>query len=124
MLGGLSGDSGPSRDHLLTGPAICVTLRSTTPPEEPGTPMFLQQFITILFRALEFAILIRVVLSWISPMQQTNPIFTIIWQITEPILGPLRRYTTFGMMDFSPIIALVGLQLLEPILLRLLAGIG
>jgi YggT family protein len=89
--------------------------------EERRTPMFLYSFVSLLFRILQFAVLIRVVLSWVSPAQQYgNPIYTIIYQITEPILAPLRRYTTFGMMDFSPIVALIGLQMLESFFLRLL----
>jgi YggT family protein len=83
--------------------------------------MFLQTFVVLLFRILEFAVLIRVLLSWISPQQQYgNPIVTIVYQITEPILAPLRRFTTFGMIDFSPFVALIGLQMLEQFLVRLL----
>lgn len=85
--------------------------------------MFFQSFVSLLFRILEFAVLIRVMLTWISPMPQySNPIFNILYQITEPILAPLRRFTTFGMIDFSPFVALIGLQMLEQFLLRLLSG--
>ena len=84
--------------------------------------MFLQTFIVLLFRILQFAILIRIFLSWVAPMgQQSNPIFVFIYQITEPILAPIRRYTTFGMIDFSPLVAMIGLQILEGFLLQLLA---
>jgi YggT family protein len=85
--------------------------------------MFLETFVVLLFRILQFAVLIRIVLSWISPMgAQSNPIYAIVYQITEPILAPIRRYTTFGMIDFSPFVAMVGLQMLEGFLIRLLAG--
>jgi len=87
--------------------------------------MFLQSFISILFRVLEFAVLIRVMLTWVNPVPQYgNPLLNFLYQITEPILAPLRRYTTFGMVDFSPIVALVGLQIVEQFLLQLLAGAG
>lgn len=87
--------------------------------------MFLQTFIVLLFRILQFAILIRIFLSWVAPMsQQGNPIFTFIYQITEPILAPLRRFTTFGMIDFSPFVAMIALQMVESILLQTVARIG
>jgi YggT family protein len=86
--------------------------------------MFLQTFVVLLFRILEFAVLVRVLLTWISPVPQYgNPIINVLYQITEPILAPLRRFTTFGMIDFSPFIALIGLQVLEQFIVRLLAGV-
>jgi YggT family protein len=86
--------------------------------------MFLTTFVIVLFRILEFAVLVRVIMSWINPAAYyTNAIFRLIWQITEPILAPLRQYTTFGMMDLSPIVALIGLQILQSIILQLLAGV-
>jgi YggT family protein len=85
--------------------------------------MFLQSFVTLLFRILEFAVFIRVILSWVNPVPQYgNPIYNILYQITEPILAPIRRFTTFGMTDFSPFVALIGLQILENVILRLLVG--
>lgn len=87
--------------------------------------MFLQTFIVLLFRVLQFAILIRIFMSWVAPMSQhSNPIFTFIYQITEPILAPLRRYTTFGMIDFSPFVALMALQIFERVLLQSVGRLG
>jgi len=87
--------------------------------------MFLQSFIVLLFRILQFAIFLRIILSWVSPVpRHGSPIHDILWQITEPILGPLRRYTTFGMIDLSPLVALVGMQIIEGFLLQLVARIG
>ena len=54
-----------------------------------------------------FAIFIRSILSWF-PMSPYNPIKAALDQLTEPVLGPLRRYLpTFGMLDLSPMIAIV-----------------
>lgn len=74
---------------------------------------FLTLFVVLLFRALNYAIFGRVILSWIDPFG--NWLITrIIRDITEPILGPIRRVLpTLGMMDFSPIVAILLLQLLE-----------
>jgi YggT family protein len=80
--------------------------------------------INIVFRLLWWAILIRVLLSWL-PMagiriDPYNPIIRALFSITDPILDPLRRYTTVGMMDLSPIVALFGLEIIRGILISLL----
>jgi len=82
--------------------------------------------INIVFGALWWAILIRVILSWL-PMagiriDPYNPAIQFLYSVTDPILEPLRRYTTIGMMDLSPIVALIGLQLIRGFLLSLLGG--
>jgi uncharacterized protein YggT (Ycf19 family) len=30
-----------------------------------------------------------------------------VFQVTEPILGPIRRYLTFGVFDFSPMVVMI-----------------
>jgi YggT family protein len=80
--------------------------------------------INVIFQVLWWAILIRVLLSWL-PMagiriDPYNPVVQILFQITDPILEPLRRYTTVGMIDLSPIVALFGLEIIRGILVSLL----
>jgi len=65
-------------------------------------------FVTVLVWFLIVGIFARILLSWI-PMggAQINPIVAIIYQITEPILAPLRRLNLrIGMFDLTPTIAL------------------
>ena len=65
-------------------------------------------FISLLTWVLIIAIFIRVMLSWL-PMTggQFNPLIAIIYQITEPILAPLRRVIPrLGIFDLTPTIAL------------------
>lgn len=81
--------------------------------------MFLETFIVLLFQILQFAILIRVIMTWVSPNpRRDNPLIDFLWQITEPILAPIRRFGTFGMLDLSPIIALILLRLVEQFILQ------
>jgi YggT family protein len=80
--------------------------------------------IQVVFGALWWAILIRVLLSWL-PMAGVridpyNPIIRFLYTITDPILEPIRRFTTVGMMDFSPIVALIGLRLIQELLVSIL----
>jgi len=46
----------------------------------------------------------------------------LLYQLTEPILSPIRRFATFGMMDFSPIVALILLEVIRGFLVTLLSG--
>lgn len=85
---------------------------------------FLALLINIVFQILWWAILIRVLLSWL-PMAGVridpyNPVIRLLFTITDPILEPLRRYTTVGMIDLSPIVALFGLDIIRRILISML----
>ena len=80
--------------------------------------------INVVFQFLWWAILIRVLISWL-PMagiriDPYNPIIRTLFSITDPILEPLRKYTTIGMIDLSPIVALFGLDIIRRILISML----
>ena len=77
---------------------------------------FLVTFLDLLFTVLGFAIIARALVSWL-PIDPSNPLIQILYQITEPILAPLRRYIPpiGGMMDITPIVALIILQVLQAI---------
>jgi len=61
---------------------------------------------------LTAAIFIRVLLSWF-PIDPRNPLVTLLYDITEPILEPLRRVVPrMGMFDLSPLVALLLIQVL------------
>jgi YggT family protein len=78
---------------------------------------YLVTFLDLLLTILGFAIIIRALLSWIS-IDPYNPLVQILYQITEPILAPLRRIIPpiGGMMDITPIVALIILQVLQAII--------
>ena len=81
---------------------------------------YLAQFINILFFALWAAILGRVLISWIN-ISPDNPIAQVLYGITEPILAPIRRVVpSIGMLDLSPMIALIIMMIVQRVLLRLL----
>ncbi|HEX7719528.1 MAG TPA: YggT family protein [Woeseiaceae bacterium] len=57
-----------------------------------------------------FVILIRIILSWISP-NNYNPVTALLNTVSEPILRPFRRVIPpVGGLDISPIFAIVLLQ--------------
>lgn len=77
-----------------------------------------------LFQALTFAIFFRVILSWFM-MNPTSgfvvSVYQVLYQITEPILAPLRRIVpTIGMFDITPIVAIILLQVIGEVVVRAL----
>ena len=78
--------------------------------------------ISIVFTIIEFAVLARVIISWI-PVQKDNKLITFLYQVTEPILAPIRNMverSSFGknlMFDVSPIIAFLLIGLIRNIIL-------
>jgi|TARA_B100001971_G_C17788201_1_gene333132 YggT family protein len=71
--------------------------------------------------ALYLAILARVILTWF-PGQTGHPLAQLVFAITEPILRPIRRVVpTFGMLDLSPMIALILIMVIQTAFQRVLA---
>jgi YggT family protein len=81
---------------------------------------YLVQFINLLYWVLTIAILARVLLSWVR-IGPYHPIARLIVQITEPILGPIRRLlpSTAG-LDFSPFVAIIALDIIRRLLMAVL----
>lgn len=64
------------------------------------------------------AIIIQVVLSWVGNAYN-NPLASLVNSLVEPILKPIRNIVpTIGVVDLSPLVAVLGLQ----VILMLLAG--
>ncbi|MBA1333770.1 MAG: Integral membrane protein YggT, involved in response to extracytoplasmic stress (osmotic shock) [Firmicutes bacterium] len=76
------------------------------------------------FNTIELLVLARIILSWVSP-GYNNPISRFIYNITEPILAPFRRLlerSPFGggMIDFSPILAILFIRIVvQPLMFYL-----
>lgn len=69
---------------------------------------------------LSIAIFIRVILSWVG-MDPRNPVVIFLHDITEPILSPIRQFMPrVGMLDLSPLVAIIILQLVARFATRLL----
>lgn len=77
--------------------------------------------IATFFKLIYLLIFIRIILSWIPGLNQSS-IGVLIYNLTEPILGPVRRMidkSPIGggmMLDFSPIIALFLMNIVNMVL--------
>lgn len=71
-----------------------------------------------------WAIIARALISWL-PLDQYNPIVVFLDRITDPLLAPLRRVVPLiGMMDITPIVALIILQVAQAIIYNVLVGMS
>ncbi len=78
------------------------------------------QVVAGLLQFLAFAIFARSILTWF-PIDPKGPVFQLLAGITDPILEPLRRVIPpLGMIDISPLVAMVSLF----ILVRVLTGLA
>lgn len=67
------------------------------------------------------SIIIQVILSWIQPHNTYNPITPLISRMNSPLLRPIRKWLPeMGGLDLSPLIALLGLQIVSMLILPLL----
>ena len=74
---------------------------------------------------LFFAIIIQVILSWVSTPSNPNPLAQLIYQIVEPLLAPFRRLIPMiGGLDLSPIAALAAIKLFEILAIGPLNGLA
>lgn len=77
--------------------------------------------ISLLIQLYSFVILARVLMSWVQ-VDPNSPLARTLIDLTEPVLGPIRNALppTAG-LDFSPIIAIVLLQVLGQMLVMFFA---
>lgn len=85
----------------------------------------LARAISAIFEIINLFIIARVIISWIQP----NPsdmrwakVIRFIFDITEPILGPIRQLLPRGGIlgiDISPLIALFALSIIRNFIIRI-----
>ena len=81
--------------------------------------------IDFIFWIASIAIIVRALISWF-PVSKDNQIVKLLYQLTEPILAPIRRLvenSSIGrsiMFDISPIVALILLEVVKNIIKMIL----
>ena len=85
--------------------------------------LFLIQIIHILARVLTIVVLIDVVISYF--MSPYSSFRTALDKVVGPMLAPIRRFVPpIGMVDISPIILLILIQVIEYILVSILTRLS
>ena len=91
--------------------------------------MALAGIVDFLLTASLWIIIGRAVISWVNA-DPHNPIVRFLYEVTEPVLGRIRRMLPMSMggLDFSPIIVIVLIMFLQsflvPTIKQLALGIG
>lgn len=68
--------------------------------------------VILLIQVFLIVVLIRVVFSFVSPFP-TNPISRFAWQVTEPVLAPIRRVLPpMSGLDLSPMVVWIAALIL------------
>ena len=75
------------------------------------------QLLALLFNIFLFAIIIRAILSWVSPVSY-NAVTSLLHSLTDPMLSVVQRVVPpISGVDLSPLVALIGLQLMKMVVL-------
>jgi len=79
------------------------------------------QVISLLLQVYSYVLLARALVSWIPNLDPYNPIIQFLYQITEPVLEPIRKLVPplGGMIDISMMIAFFGIMILQQILVSM-----
>ncbi len=77
------------------------------------------EFICRILNVYSLLIFVRVLMSWVrvTPGTPVASIYSVVFNLTEPVLGPLRRAIPpmrMGMaaLDLSPLIVLFGIRII------------
>lgn len=79
--------------------------------------------VNIVLTFLYWMILIRALLSWVSP-DPFNPLVQFLVRTTEPLLEPIRRRLPYMAIDLSPLIVFLAILFLKSFLVQTLFDIG
>jgi YggT family protein len=83
----------------------------------PALPLLLGfggiELLHLLLQVAFWAVIASIILSWIAP-SGPNPAAQLLWSLTEPMMRPARKLLPpIGGLDFSPIIVLLVIRVLD-----------
>lgn len=86
--------------------------------------MSIAELLVLVLNVYLVAIIIQAILSWVNPGTY-SPFTALLDRLTEPVLEPARRLLPpIGGLDLSPILVLIGIQLLKMLLYAPLMDFG
>lgn len=101
------------RFAMLEGPAASCR------PRVAAINPYVAQLTFTFIQILTWAIVARSLLSWF-PVDQSSPLYQLLYRVTEPIIEPIRRVMPqTGMMDLSPLGAIIVLIIMGQLVLNL-----
>jgi YggT family protein len=78
---------------------------------------------TLFVTLFSASIIIQAIISWIAPANSYNPVVPLIARMNAPLLRPVRKLLPeMSGIDLSPLVVLIGLQVISMLVLPLLVG--
>jgi YggT family protein len=80
--------------------------------------------IYVFLRIYSLVVLARVLISWFPDLDRSNPAVQFLYDVTEPLLQPIRQFLRqqfpdMGPFDFSPIVLMVGIMVVQQVLVSI-----
>ncbi|GIK29081.1 MAG: YggT family protein [Chloroflexi bacterium] len=73
--------------------------------------------IGLLLNVFQLILLARVLLSWFPQVDRYNPIVRFIYEVTEPVLAPIRQFVgPMGGLDISPLVVIIIIFAIQTVL--------
>ncbi len=70
--------------------------------------------LTQLLQIYQLVLLARVLLGWFPDIDRSNPLVQFLYDVTEPVLEPVRRRLPHGTtIDFSPLVVFFAISILS-----------
>lgn len=78
----------------------------------------------LLINIVFYSVLAMIIVSFIAP-QSNHPAVEFVWQLTEPVMAPLRNFNlSMGGLDFSPIVLFIGINVIRVSLGHMAVAVG
>jgi YggT family protein len=75
--------------------------------------MTIARLLEVVLEVYFWIIIVRALLSWVNP-DRYNPIVRFLYQVTEPVLRPIRRRLPMEMgLDFSPLVVILAIKVFQ-----------
>ena len=93
----------------------CILEVEAYEPCIPTSAQFTLTFLTI----LTWSVVARALIGWL-PIDQSSTVYQVLFRITEPVIDPIRRVLpSTGMLDLSPLAAILVLIVLQQMVIKL-----
>ena len=78
----------------------------------------------LIINIIFYSVLAIIVVSFLAP-QSNHPAVEFLWQLTEPVMAPLRSIIPpIGGLDFSPILLFIGINVIRVSLANMAVAVG
>lgn len=82
-------------------------------PRCVDTEVMTATVVCLIFWIVGFSIFIRAISSWFN-VDPRAPVMQVLYSITEPVIEPIRRIMPrMGMMDLSPLVAILAVYVIS-----------